>query len=70
MRKLRAWLLRFRGLFLKDDRDFADELESHLSLRYTYMDERSYTLPPASRTTPSPRPWRCSGTATRSRRSA
>ncbi len=32
MRKLRAWLLRFRGLFLKDDRDFADELESHLQM--------------------------------------
>ena len=34
MRKLRAWVLRFRGLFLRDacERDFADELESHLQL--------------------------------------
>src|SRR5262245_12256100 len=34
MRKLRAWLLRFRGMFLKDarERDIADELESHLQL--------------------------------------
>lgn len=34
MRQLRAWLLRFKGLFLKDarDRDFADELESHLEM--------------------------------------
>jgi len=32
MRKLRAWLLRFRGLFIKDERDFADELESHLQM--------------------------------------
>jgi macrolide transport system ATP-binding/permease protein len=32
MRKIRAWLLRFRGLFLKDERDFADELESHLQM--------------------------------------
>jgi macrolide transport system ATP-binding/permease protein len=34
MRKLRAFLLRFKGLFLKDarDRDFADELESHLQM--------------------------------------
>jgi len=34
MRKLRAWLLRFKGLFLKDarERDFADELESHLQM--------------------------------------
>lgn len=34
MRKLRAWLLRFKGLFLKSarERDFADELESHLQL--------------------------------------
>ena len=34
MRKLRACLLRFRGLFQKDDRerDFADELESHLQM--------------------------------------
>ena len=31
MRQLRAWLLRFRGLFKKDD-DFADELESHLQM--------------------------------------
>ena len=32
MRQVRAWLLRFKGLFLKDalERDFADELESHL----------------------------------------
>jgi predicted permease len=32
MRKLRALLLRFKGLFLKDDSDFADELESHLQM--------------------------------------
>src|ERR1044072_1803836 len=34
MRRLRAWLLRFKGLFLKDtrERDLADELESHLQL--------------------------------------
>ena len=34
MRKLRAWLLRFRGLFHKDarERDFADEIESHLQM--------------------------------------
>src|ERR1044072_8705484 len=34
MRKLRAWLLRFRGLFQRDyrERDFADELESHLQM--------------------------------------
>src|SRR5215211_3608515 len=34
MRKLRAWLLRFKGLFLKDarEREFADELESHLQM--------------------------------------
>ena len=34
MRKLRAWLLRFKGLFLKDarERDLADELESHLQM--------------------------------------
>ncbi len=34
MRQLRAWLLRFRGLFLKDarEREFADELESHLQM--------------------------------------
>jgi macrolide transport system ATP-binding/permease protein len=34
MRQLRAWLLRFKGLFLKDarERDFADELESHLQM--------------------------------------
>ena len=31
MRKLRAWLLRFKGLFFKND-DFAAELESHLQL--------------------------------------
>ena len=31
MRKLRAWLLRFKGLFHKND-DFADELESHLQM--------------------------------------
>lgn len=31
MRKLRAWVLRCKGLFVKDarERDFADELESH-----------------------------------------
>ncbi len=34
MRKLRAWLLRLKGLFLKDtrERDLADELESHLQM--------------------------------------
>jgi macrolide transport system ATP-binding/permease protein len=34
MRKLRAWLLRFKGLFLKDarERELADELESHLQM--------------------------------------
>src|SRR5690349_176360 len=32
MRKIRAWLLRFRGLFIKDEHDFADELESHLQM--------------------------------------
>ena len=34
MRQLRAWLVRFKGLFLKDyrERDFADELESHLQM--------------------------------------
>ena len=34
MRQLRASLLRLKGLFLKDarDRDFADELESHLQM--------------------------------------
>jgi macrolide transport system ATP-binding/permease protein len=34
MRQLRAWLLRFKGLFLKNacDRDFADEIESHLQM--------------------------------------
>ena len=32
MRKLRALLLRFKGLFSKNDRDFADELESHLQM--------------------------------------
>ncbi|HEU4871019.1 MAG TPA: permease prefix domain 1-containing protein, partial [Pyrinomonadaceae bacterium] len=34
MRQLRAWASRFKGLFLKDarDRDFADELESHLEM--------------------------------------
>src|SRR5690349_15627222 len=34
MRKLRAWVLRFKGLFLKDarERDLADELESHLQM--------------------------------------
>ena len=34
MRRLRAWLLRFKGMFLKDarERDFADELESHLQM--------------------------------------
>ncbi|HEX5603040.1 MAG TPA: ABC transporter permease, partial [Pyrinomonadaceae bacterium] len=32
--KLRAWLLRFKGLFLKDarERELADELESHLQM--------------------------------------
>jgi len=34
MRQLRAWLLRFKGVFLKGtrERDFADEIESHLQL--------------------------------------
>ena len=34
MRKLRAWLLRFKGLFFKDarERDLAEEIESHLQL--------------------------------------
>ena len=34
MRQLRAWLLRFKGLFLKDarEREFADEIESHLQM--------------------------------------
>lgn len=32
MRKLRALLLRLKGLFSKDDSDFADELESHLQM--------------------------------------
>ena len=34
MKQLRAWLLRFRGLFSKEDREqeFADELESHLQM--------------------------------------
>ena len=34
MRQLRAWLMRFKGLFLKDAREqeLADELESHLQM--------------------------------------
>jgi predicted permease len=34
MRQLRAWLLRFKGVFVRDarERDFADELESHLQM--------------------------------------
>src|SRR2546422_10519105 len=34
MRQLRAWLLRLKGLFLKDarGRDFAAEIESHLQM--------------------------------------
>ena len=34
MRRLRAWLLRFKGLFLKNTRELelADELESHLQM--------------------------------------
>ena len=34
MRQLRAWLLRFKGLFLRDvrERELADELESHLQM--------------------------------------
>ncbi|MGH9908205.1 MAG: ABC transporter permease [Pyrinomonadaceae bacterium] len=34
MRQLRAWLLRFKGVFLKDarERDFAQEIESHLQM--------------------------------------
>ena len=34
MRKLRAWLLRFKGVFLKDarERELADEIESHLQM--------------------------------------
>lgn len=34
MNRLRAWLLRFKGLFLKDarERELADEIESHLQM--------------------------------------
>jgi macrolide transport system ATP-binding/permease protein len=34
MRKLRAWLLRFKGVFVKDarERELADEIESHLEM--------------------------------------
>lgn len=34
MRQLRAWLLRFKGMFLKDarDREFEEEIESHLQM--------------------------------------
>lgn len=34
MRQLRAWVLRFKGVFVKDarERDFADEIESHLQM--------------------------------------
>src|SRR5687768_16768067 len=34
MRQLRAWLLRFKGLFSKEahEQEFADELESHLQM--------------------------------------
>jgi len=34
MRQLRAWLVRFKGLFAKDarERELADELESHLQM--------------------------------------
>src|SRR5688500_16133137 len=32
MRKNRAWLLRVRGLVLKEERDFADELDSNLKM--------------------------------------
>ena len=34
MRQLRAWLLRFKGLFLKEarERELADEIESHLQM--------------------------------------
>src|SRR5689334_726428 len=34
MRQLRAWLLRFKGVFLKDarERELADEIESHLQM--------------------------------------
>jgi len=34
MKQLRAWLLRFKGVFLKDarERDLADEIESHLQM--------------------------------------
>ena len=34
MRRLRAWLMRFKGLFLKDarERELADEIESHLQM--------------------------------------
>ncbi len=34
MRQLRAWLVRFKGVLLKSarDRDFADEIESHLQM--------------------------------------
>ena len=34
MRRLRAWLLRFKGVFLKGarERELADEIESHLQM--------------------------------------
>src|SRR5215470_5168855 len=32
MRQLRAWFVRLKGVVLKGDRDFAEELESHLQL--------------------------------------
>src|SRR5262245_837646 len=34
MRQLRAWIVRLKGLFLKSarDRDFTDEIESHLQM--------------------------------------
>jgi len=37
MRQLRAWALRFKGMFSKDagERELADELESHLRVILT-----------------------------------
>lgn len=37
MRQLRAWLLRFKGLFLKHarERELADELESHATSSFS-----------------------------------
>jgi len=50
MRQLRAWLIRFKGLFLKDarERELADELESHLQM---HVDDniRAGMSPPEAR---------------------